>query len=46
MNNNSNVIIALCSHLSVTEGVSPLEPKEWAELAKLLLDNGVLTSSY
>ena len=41
MNNNSNVIMALCSHLSVTEGVSPLEPKEWAELAKLLLDNNL-----
>lgn len=41
MNNNSNVIMALCSHLCVTDGVSPLEPREWAELAKCLLNNNL-----
>lgn len=41
MDNNSNVIMALCSHLCVTDGVSPLEPREWAELAKRLLNNNL-----
>ncbi len=41
MNDNSNVILSLCSHLCVTEGVAPLEPKEWADLAKTLLSNNL-----
>lgn len=38
MNPNSNAILTLCSHLCVGNGVMPLEPKEWGELAKLLMD--------
>lgn len=41
MSTNSNAILTLCSHLCVGEGVAPLEPKEWAELAKKLLDVGL-----
>lgn len=40
MSQNSNAIISLCSHLCVGEGITPLEPKEWSELAKNLLDRG------
>lgn len=37
MNQNSNAIITLCSHLCVGDDVIPLEPKEWGELAQKLL---------
>jgi predicted Rossmann fold nucleotide-binding protein DprA/Smf involved in DNA uptake len=40
VNQNSNAIITLCSHVSVGEGVSPLEPKEYGELAQLLTQAG------
>ncbi len=38
MNQNSNAIITLCSHLCVGDDVIPLEPKEWSELAQKLLN--------
>ena len=38
MNANSNAIFTLCSHLCIGDNVSPLEPKEWGELAKKLVD--------
>lgn len=38
MNMNSYAIVALCSHICVGDGVVPLEPKEWSQLAKLLLE--------
>ena len=37
MNSNANVIFTLCSHLCVGDGVLPLEPKEWGELARKLM---------
>ena len=40
MSQNSNAIISLCSHLCVGDGIVPLEPKEWSELAKNLMDRG------
>ena len=40
MNQNTNAILTLCSHLCVGEGVSPLEPKEYSELAQKLLAVG------
>lgn len=33
---DSNAILTLCSHVCVGEGVRPLEPKEYSELAKKL----------
>jgi len=36
MNLDSNAILTLCSHICVGEGVRPLEPKEYSELAKKL----------
>ena len=39
MNLNAHAIVTLCSHMCVGEGVVPLEPKEWSELAKLLMEN-------
>lgn len=33
MNLDSNAILTLCSHVCVGEGVRPLEPKEYSELA-------------
>ena len=38
MNSNSNAIFTLCSHLCVGDNVAPLEPKEWGELAKKLIE--------
>ena len=38
MNSNSNVIFTLCSHLCIGDNVAPLEPKEWGDLAKKLMD--------
>ena len=36
MNQDANAILALCSHLCVPEGVEPLEPREYSELAQFL----------
>ena len=41
MNQNSNAIITLCSHLCVGENIVPLEPKEWADLAAKLMQLGL-----
>lgn len=41
MNQNANAILTLCSHLCVAEGVHPLEPREWAALAKKLLEQNM-----
>ena len=38
MHANVNAIFTLCSHLCVGDNVAPLEPKEWGELAKKLMD--------
>ena len=40
MNLDSNAILTLCSHVCVGEGVRPLEPKEYSELAKKLGNMG------
>lgn len=39
MNQNSEAITVLCSHLCVGENIKPLEPKEWSTLAQQMLDN-------
>ena len=39
MNQNAEAIVILCSHLCVSEGVKPLEPREWSKLAKWLLEH-------
>lgn len=36
MTRDSNAILTLCSHICVGEGVQPLEPKEYSDLAQLL----------
>ena len=36
LNQDSNAIVTLCSHICVGEGVRPLEPKEYSDLAKKL----------
>ena len=41
MNQNANAITTLCSHLCVGEGIVPLEPKEWTELAAKLMQLGL-----
>ena len=41
MNNNAIATIILCSHLCVGKDVKPLEPKEWQNLAKRLLDKPI-----
>lgn len=33
MNRNAEAITLLCSHLCVADGIKPLEPHEWSELA-------------
>lgn len=40
MNLDSNAILALCSYVCVGDGVQPLEPKEYSELAKRLVNSG------
>lgn len=40
MTQDSNVILTLCSHICVGEGVRPLEPREYSELARLLTQAG------
>ena len=37
MNRNAEAITIFCSHLCVTEGILPLEAKEWSDLAEKLL---------
>lgn len=37
MNQDSNAILTLCSHICVGEGVQPFEPKEYSELAQKLI---------
>lgn len=39
MNQNSHIILTLCSHMCMGEGIRPLEPKEWSEFAKLLMEH-------
>ena len=45
MNSNSNAIFTLCSHLCVGDNVAPLEPKEWGDLAKKLIEAGLQPES-
>ncbi len=45
MNRNAYAITLLCSHLCVGEGVSPLEPREWSDLAQRLMDKGMEPAS-
>ncbi len=40
MNQNPNAILTLCSHVCVGEGVRPLEPKEYDNLAQALNQAG------
>ena len=40
MTQDSNAILTLCSHVCVGEGVRPLEPREYSELAQLLTQAG------
>ncbi len=40
MNQDSNAILTLCSHICVGEGVRPLEPKEYGDLAQRLNQAG------
>lgn len=44
MNINSEAIIIFCSKLCLGEGVEPLEPKEWSDLSKLMIENSVQPS--
>ena len=37
MNRNAEAITIFCSHLCVTDGILPLEAKEWSMLAEKLL---------
>jgi len=39
ISNNSMAIIILCSHLSLSEDMKPLETVEWSNLASLLVSN-------
>lgn len=41
MNTNANAIFTLCSHLCIGDNVVPLEPKEWGEFAKKLMNAGL-----
>lgn len=45
MNSNSNAIFTLCSHLCVGDNVVPLEPKEWGDFAKKLMEAGLQPES-
>lgn len=40
MNQDANAILTLCSHICVGEGVQPLEPREYSELAQRLTQAG------
>ena len=37
MNKNAEAITLLCSRLCMADGIKPLEPKEWSELAECLM---------
>jgi len=39
MNQNSLAIQVICSHLATNSGTKPYEPKEWSELALVLMEN-------
>lgn len=41
MNQDSNAILTLCSHLCAGEGIAPLTTGEWAEFEKKLLRHGL-----
>ncbi len=41
MNRNAEAITIFCSRLCTAEGVNPLEPREWSELAGLLIKKGL-----
>ena len=45
MNRNAEAITIFCSHLCVTEGINPLEPREWSDLAQRLMDQGLQPES-
>ncbi len=45
MNENAEAIVLYCSRLSCGEGVIPLEPKEWSDLSKLLLEKNLTPSA-
>ena len=45
MNRNAEAIVIFCSHLCVTEGINPLEPREWSDLAQRLMDQGLQPES-
>ena len=38
MNDNSAILFALCSHLEEDDRIKPLEPREWSDLAKKLME--------
>ena len=38
MNDNSAIIFALCSHIGEDDRIKPLEPRDWSNLAKKLLE--------
>ena len=40
MKQDSNAILTLCSHVCVGDGVRPLEPKEYSQLAQKLSHSG------
>ena len=40
MNQDSNAILTLCSHISAGDGIFPLEPKEYSQLAATLYRAG------
>ena len=41
MATNSTVIISLCSQLCMGEGIVPLEPREWSDLAEKMMVLGI-----
>lgn len=38
MKENSNAIIILCSHLCLSDGITPFEPAQWTKLAERLME--------
>jgi len=41
MNQNSVAITVMCSHLCVGDCIKPLEPKEWSQLAKQMIEHKI-----
>ena len=41
MATNSTVIISLCSQLCMCDGIVPLEPREWSDLAEKMISLGI-----